>query len=151
MRQNPAAETGLEFYKIANKESEQMAVDVGWMGMIRNAIDNDGFLFHYQPIVDVVTGETTHLEVLLRMQSPDGGLIAPDAFLPAAARFGLMADIDDWTLNHALAELAGFRQQDPNLRFTLNLSAHAFENDTLLDRVKNLLREHQLAPGFRYL
>ena len=34
----------LEFYKIANKESEQMAVDVGWMGMIRNAIDNDGFL-----------------------------------------------------------------------------------------------------------
>ena len=58
-----------------------------------------------------------------------------------------MADIDDWTLNHALAELAGFRQQDPNLRFTLNLSAHAFENDTLLDRVKNLLREHQLPPG----
>ncbi|MEM7281622.1 MAG: EAL domain-containing protein [Pseudomonadota bacterium] len=137
----------LEFYKIANKETEQMAVDVGWMGMIRNAIDNDGFLFHYQPIVNIATGEATHMEVLLRMRSSDGGLIAPDAFLPAAARFGLMADIDDWTLTHALRQLAEFRHNDPELRFTLNLSAHAFESATLVDKVKGLLKELDLPPG----
>ena len=137
----------LEFYKIANKETEQMSVDVGWMGMIREAIRDDAFLFHYQPIIDIATGQTTHMEVLLRMKAPDGGLIAPDAFLPAAARFGLMADIDTWTVTNALKKLAHFREQDENLRFTLNLSAHAFESDALVGQVTSLLKELSLPPG----
>lgn len=134
----------MEFYKVAAKETEQMAVDVGWMRRIREAIDSDAFVLHYQPIVHIATGQTTHQEVLLRMQTDDDRLVAPDAFLPAAARFGLMADIDSWVVAHALEELSRFRAHDPELKFTINLSAHAFESQQIALQVRELLEKYRL-------
>ncbi len=136
----------LEFYKVSANETQQMTVDVGWMRLIRQAIDEDAFVLHYQPIVHIKTGETTHQEVLLRMQTDDGRLIAPDAFLPAASRFGLMADVDRWLVDHALRELARYRQEKPDLKFALNISAHAFESQELAEEVRLLLNKYKLPP-----
>ena len=64
---------------------------------IRDALDQDSFALRFQPITCIATGKTTHHEILLRMTSKDGQLIGPDAFLPAAVRFGLMAEIPFFT------------------------------------------------------
>ena len=132
----------LEFYSMSEREAEKMVADIGWMSKLREAIDNDLFLLRYQPIVQISTGQITHHEVLLRMQGENGKTIAPDAFLPAAVRFGLMAEIDSWVVVNAIAKLAEYRKERPNLRISINLSANAFETQDLTELVRANLDEH---------
>lgn len=135
----------LEFYSMSEREAEKMVADVGWMSKLREAIDNDSFLLRYQPIACIATGRTTHHEVLLRMRGKNGKLIAPDAFLPAAVRFGLMAEIDTWMIEHAIAALAEYRSNKQDLKFSVNLSINAFETEDLSAYVQTQLARHDLA------
>ena len=128
-----------KFYSMSAREAKQMVADVGWMSKLREALDNDAFVLHYQPIVSITTGETSHHEVLVRMKSASGRIIAPDAFLPAAVRFGLMAEIDSWMIENAIAKLAEYRAAEPGLRFSINLSANAFESENLTEFVHSRL------------
>jgi diguanylate cyclase (GGDEF)-like protein len=132
----------LAFHSMSGREAEQMVADVNWVNKLRSAIDNDEFQLRYQPIVRVDTGLTSHHEVLLRMKSEHGRLIAPEAFLPAAVRFGLMAEIDTWVVEAAIGELARYRIDSPDLRFSINLSANAFEAENLVVWVRSQLNRH---------
>jgi diguanylate cyclase (GGDEF)-like protein len=134
----------LQFFSMSEREAEKMVADVGWMSKLRAAIDNNSFVLRYQPIVDIASGETTHHEVLLRMRAEDGKLIAPDAFLPAAMRFGLMAEIDTWMIENAIAALAEYRNEQPGLCFSINLSVNAFESDNLATFVRTQLTHHSV-------
>lgn len=136
----------LAFHNLSEREAEQMMADVNWVSRLRDAIDNESFVLRYQPIVCTRTGGTSHHEVLLRMQSESGRLIAPDAFLPAAVRFGLMAEIDTWLVEKAVAELARYRSEAPDLRFSLNLSANAFEAENLTAFVRSQLAGNEVPP-----
>jgi diguanylate cyclase (GGDEF)-like protein len=132
----------LQFFSMSEREAEKMVADVGWMAKLREAIDNNAFVMRFQPIIDVATGETTHHEVLLRMRADDGRLIPPDAFLPAAVRFGLMAEIDTWMIENAIAALAEYRKEQPDLSFSINLSVNAFESENLAAFVRTQLVAH---------
>jgi diguanylate cyclase (GGDEF)-like protein len=134
----------LEFYRVSENETEQMAADVGWMRKLREAIDNDSFELRYQPIVKISTGQTTHHEVLLRLIGDNGKIIGPDAFLPAAVRFGLMAEIDTWMIENAIKALAEYRAGNPGLRFSINLSANAFEAENLTAFVDSRLKKYDV-------
>ena len=134
----------LAFHSMSERDVEQMTADVNWVSKLRDAIDNNLLILRYQPIVCIATGETSHHEVLLRMKSRKGSLISPDAFLPAAVRFGLMAEIDTWLIETAIAELARYRQDAPELRFALNLSANAFEAENLTAFVLSQLTRHEV-------
>jgi len=136
----------LQFYSMSEREAERMVADVGWVSKLREAIDNDLFVLRYQPIVHIATGQVTHHEVLLRMVSENGRTIAPDAFLPAAVRFGLMAEIDTWMVEHALLEMARYRLERPDLRFSINLSANAFETQDLTEFVQLHLEKNDIPP-----
>ena len=136
----------LEFYNMSEREAEKMVADVGWMSKLREAIDNHQLSLRYQPIVQISTGKITHHEVLLRMQGENGKVIGPDAFLPAAVRFGLMAEIDSWLVEHAIAALAEYRRERPELRFSLNLSANAFERQDLTEFVGSHLDKNGVPP-----
>jgi diguanylate cyclase (GGDEF)-like protein len=133
-----------ELYIVAENRSEQMARDVDWMHRIRNALDNDGFVLHYQPVLHISTGQKTHYEALLRLKAGDE-LVAPMVFLPAAVRFGLMTDIDRWVIRSAVKALAEFGAEDPRLTLAVNLSGAAFENDGLATYVRSLLNDHSVA------
>ena len=132
----------LRFYKVSERESKQMVADIGWIGKLREALDNETFELRFQPIVNIRSGETTHHEVLLRLREANGKEHMPDAFLPAAERFGLMAEIDIWLISNAIAQLAEYRKTDPELRFSLNLSANAFESDSLAAFAKSQLAKN---------
>ncbi len=126
----------LQFYSMSEREAEKMVADVGWVSKLREALDNDLFILRYQPIVHIASGRITHHEVLLRMAGDNGKLISPDAFLPAAVRFGLMAEIDSWMVENSLRSLAEYRRERPDLRFSINLSANAFETQDLTEFVQ---------------
>jgi len=135
----------MEFYSVAGDETKQKTADIGWVRLIREALATDSFVLRYQPIVHIPTGETSHHEVLLRMKTPEDRLVSPAAFLPAAMRFGLMTEIDDWVVEHAIADLAQYRHEDPELRFTINLSAAAFETQRIAAFVRAQLAKYQVS------
>jgi diguanylate cyclase (GGDEF)-like protein len=134
----------LEFYRVSEHEAEQIAADVGWIRTLREAIDNDAFSLRYQPIVQISSGETTHHEVLLRLRADNGKMISPDAFLPAAVRFGLMAEIDTWVIENSIKALAEYHAGNPELRFSINLSANAFEAENLAAFVGSQLNKYDV-------
>ena len=68
-----------------------------WLARLRRALAEDLFVLHFQPIVSLADGRVAHYEALLRLaDEPDGRLVAPAQFLPAAERYGLVCDIDRW-------------------------------------------------------
>lgn len=135
-----------EFYRVSKRETEQMAADVGWMRRLREAIDESTFLLRYQPIVHIASGETSHHEVLIRLKLEDGQIVSPDMFLPAAIRFGLMAEIDAWMIEHAIEAYVEHSANNDTLRFAINLSSNAFETENLATYVDSHLKKHGVAP-----
>jgi diguanylate cyclase (GGDEF)-like protein len=131
----------VEFYSTAGKQSEQMARDVDWMNRLRAALEHGGLDLYYQPLLHIRSGEVRHYEALLRLKT-EHGLVSPPSFLPAAARFGLMGDIDRCVLRLAVKALHDFGASQPEFTLSVNLSGFAFEDDSLGDYVKSLLSEH---------
>lgn len=141
-----AGRNRLEFFNMSKEDMDRQTADVGWMTKLRDALDQDLFELRFQPIVCISTGNTTHHEVLLRLPGENGKLIGPDAFLPAAVRFGLMAEIDTWMIRRAAAAYAEHIKTNPRLRLSVNLSANAFETEDLAAYVKTCFSEYGVPP-----
>lgn len=126
-----AGRNRMHMFEHSEELEQRDFADVGWMNRLRKALNEDEFELHFQPISRIDTGNTTHHEVLIRLPAEDGKFIPPDAFLPSAARFGLMSEIDFWMIRHAAMAYAEYSKAHTQLRLSINLSANAFENDDL--------------------
>ncbi|MGD8743029.1 MAG: EAL domain-containing protein, partial [Granulosicoccaceae bacterium] len=124
-----------------------MAEDMGWAARVREVLDNDRFQLVYQPIVDTHNGELHSYEVLLRMPYDDGQIILPGGFMPAAERFGLIHAIDRWIVARAIRRLADERRNGQAVRFAINLSGRAFEDESLLPLIRAAISESGLDPS----
>jgi diguanylate cyclase (GGDEF)-like protein len=142
-----AGRNRLALYEHSAEAEEQDLADVGWMTRLRRALDRDEFELRFQPINRIHTGETTHHEVLIRLRGEDGNIVKPDAFLPSAVRFGLMSEIDFWMIRHAAEAYAEHSVPGHSLRFSINLSANAFENDDLVKHVDKSFKEFNVKPS----
>jgi EAL domain-containing protein (putative c-di-GMP-specific phosphodiesterase class I) len=133
-------------YAHSDDTKEQDVAGVGWVNQIRSALDEDGFELRFQPINDIHTGETTHHEVLIRLRGEDGKLIAPDAFLASAARFGMMSEIDFWIIENAARAYARYSEKTSVLKLSINVSANAFESDDLVQHVRQTFDTYGVDP-----
>jgi Amt family ammonium transporter len=135
------------FYTMSEQQAQRLSSDAGWMNKLRNALDLNLFELRFQPINCIDSGQTTHHEVLLRLKTADGTLASPDAFLPAAVRFGLMSEIDVWVIRNVAAAYSDYVEEYPgNLKFSVNLSANAFENEDLAALVKESFETFNVPP-----
>ncbi len=125
----------------AAESGDGVDLEVGWMNRLRSALDEDAFELRFQPINDIRSGKTTHHEVLIRARADDGSLVSPDAFLPAAVRFGMMSEIDLWVIRHAAKAYAEHVSSNPQLKFSINISANAFESEDLPRYVHDTFEE----------
>lgn len=141
-----AGRNRLSIYRIPEDGSKSAVMDMSWMNCLRQALDEDLFEIRFQPINNIESGETTHHELLIRVLAADGKLISPDAFLPSAVRFGLMTEIDFWMIRHAAMAYEEYSTPADDLRFAINLSANAFENDDLTAYVQKTFEEHKVDP-----
>ena len=117
-----------------------------WKHRIGDALEHDGFLLLYQPIVNLRNGAVHEYEALLRMQDGAGQLITPGTFLPIAERFGLINDIDRWVLQQAIRLLARRQRQGLPTRLAVNLSGKAFEDHDLLPFIERELAASAADP-----
>jgi diguanylate cyclase (GGDEF)-like protein/PAS domain S-box-containing protein len=81
-----------------------------WSERIRDALDNNGFVLHAKPVIDLRTNEVSFYELLIRLRAPGGILIPPSVFLYTAERFGMAVAIDEWVTGRAIQLL---EQMDP--------------------------------------
>ncbi|MGH6713434.1 MAG: bifunctional diguanylate cyclase/phosphodiesterase [Bradyrhizobium sp.] len=103
---------------------------------MRSALVNDEFELHYQPIVNVKSGEICGCEALLRWHHPQRGLVMPAEFIPLAEETGLIVPIGEWVLRTACAEAAKW---PANLRVAVNLSPAQFRSKKLVAVVLDAL------------
>ncbi len=118
-----------------------------WLARLRHALAEDRFLLHYQPIVSLADGSIAHHEALVRLaDEPDGSVIAPASFLPAAERYGLIRDIDRMVLDKVAALLGSDRDGDaPTI--AMNLSAVSITDRGMLAHIERGLDRHGADPA----
>ena len=125
--------------------AERLSIETG----LRQALEREEFLLHYQPLLDLATGHVIGIEALVRWRPPDGSLVSPAKFIPVAEETGLILSIGEWVLRTACRQTrawqdAGFR----NLRVSVNLSARQFHQKNLIQTIDKILKETGLDPRF---
>ena len=124
--------------------NEHSRDQLGLLGELRRAIDQDELILHFQPKVDLHTGQLYGAEALLRWEHPTRGLIPPGLFIPAAERTALIRPLTAWVLNAALAECKRWQDQGKHLRLAVNVSARNLLDASFGDDVLDLLTRWDL-------
>ena len=107
---------------------------------LRRALERDQFVLHYQPKVDMMTGQITGVEALLRWMHPDFGMVSPMQFIPLAEETGLIVPIGRWVLKEACAQnMAWQRRGLRPVSMAVNLSPRQFADPNLLHDVDEAL------------
>ena len=102
---------------------------------VRAAVEHDRFVVFSQPILDLRTGAVASEELLVRIQTPDGQLIQPFAFLATAEAFGLVSEIDTLMVEKGIDVARRGR------RVAVNLSAHSLSDPGLIERVERSVHD----------
>jgi diguanylate cyclase (GGDEF)-like protein/PAS domain S-box-containing protein len=136
------------WYLLSGQDQSQrlMRERVFWKQRVEHALKDKLFLLYAQPILNVRDRTISHYEVLLRMQGDDGEVIGPTQFIEVAERTGLIHSIDRMVMSEAIRHQAQAMARGLRITLTVNLSAHAFNNPDLLNRLKQLLQETGLDP-----
>ncbi|WP_165865536.1 putative bifunctional diguanylate cyclase/phosphodiesterase [Vallicoccus soli] len=115
---------------------------------LHRAIPRGELRVHYQPLVDLASGQVRAVEALVRWAHPDGQLLGPGAFLPAAEEAGLLADLDAWVLAEACRQAAAWGRDlgDAGPAVWVNVSGRLLADSRLVDVVARTLEGSGLAP-----
>lgn len=122
---------------------ETLGREVNWRTRIRDALEGDHFVLWTQPITCVRTGEIVFHEGLLRLRQPDGTLVGPDAFLPAARRFQLMTEIDRRVIQLVLRHL----HQTSSFDLSVNLSVESLADPSFIHLLQQTFSAAGVVPS----
>jgi diguanylate cyclase len=116
---------------------------------LRSAIRNGRLELHYQPQVDLVTGEVVGLEALARWRHPVHGPIAPEEFVPLAEDAGLIGALGGWVFNEACAQFASWRRSSPRVprSLTVNVSVLQLDDPAFIDGVQTTVSRREIDPS----
>jgi diguanylate cyclase (GGDEF)-like protein len=137
-----AEHAGIARYDVRRDQYD--AATLGLVAELRQAIDSDQLVLHYQPQRDMASGRTTAIEALVRWQHPTRGLLYPDTFLPLAEQTDLIDQLTRWVLRRALNDLQHLGESE--LSVAVNVSARGIGRGELANDVIKILREQAMDP-----
>lgn len=143
-----AKDLGRNNYKFYSVEmAAQVAQHMRLETQLRQAMENNEFVLHYQPIVSLVTGQIISTEALLRWQQPEQGLITPAKFLPVLQDSGMMRPLTQWVLNQASLQYLRHSQAGfPQIRMAINLPGLMLHNDAVLELIMSTIEQTRIDP-----
>ena len=109
---------------------------------LHHALEYKELQLHFQPIVEIVSGKLSGMEVLLRWQHSSKGLILPSTFIPLAEENGLIVPIGEWVLKSACLQIKAWCEQGYEVPYlAINLSARQFRHKSLVTDIARILDE----------
>lgn len=129
-------------YREHDSEQKKMHEKLESEGLIRDALNNDLFQLHFQPIFNFTENRITHHEALLRIVKDSGEIIMPGAFIDTAERFGLIADIDRWTFTKVISIINDSIKNNNPKDIAVNLSGNHIDDEKFHKWIKELFSNH---------
>lgn len=123
-------------------EQEQLSSrDLSLKSELRQAIQNNRLVLHYQPKIDLVKGQVMGLEALVRWEHPQRGFMLPDSFIPMAEEAGFITLLTHWVLRSALEQVAALNAAGYPIGVAVNLSTKDMHDKGLPHRIATLFAE----------
>lgn len=113
----------------------------------KRALERHEFVLHYQPLVDLTSGQIIGAEALVRWVDPQRGLRSPDEFIPFAEETGLILPLGEWVLKAACQQGKHWAEKGYDIHIAVNLSTRQFQDPDLLDKINRALLEAGLPPS----
>jgi diguanylate cyclase (GGDEF)-like protein len=136
-----AKEDGKNDFRFFAKEVKMQSIERLMLETaLRRALEHQQFALHYQPKVDLATGQITGVEALLRWTHPELGVLPPAQFIPLAEETGLIVPIGRWVMREACAQnMAWQRCGLQPISMAVNLSPRQFVDESLLQDIDEAL------------
>jgi len=139
-----AGKNGFSFF---NEQLHQQAMEKHRIeSELSKASKRGELILHYQPLVDLTTGNVRSFEALIRWQHPTEGLITPDRFIEIAEESGLIVEIGYWVIREA-CQMIRQSKVEYQLTIAVNLSPKQFLDPSLLDNIQSILNEFDIDPS----
>lgn len=145
-RAKAAGRNTFQFYtpEMTDRARERHALE----NALRGALKRGELSVHFQPQVEIASGALVGMEALARWMHPRLGLVSPARFIPVAEEIGIVAEIGDWVLEQACAQLAAWRARGLLVPvMSVNVSVQQLERDSLTEALGRVLSRNALAPG----
>ena len=141
-----AKESGRHCFQFFKPEMSVSAMErLDLENSLKSAFENDEFLIHYQPVIDINKNEVTGVEALLRWQHPDKGMIQPSDFVNVVEDCGLIVALGEWLIFSVCKQIkvwqdAGLKNQN----VSINLAPRQFKEQDLVAVFKQAISEHDI-------
>jgi diguanylate cyclase (GGDEF)-like protein len=116
------------------KRSQDASARLRMLGDLRQALERRELRLHYQPLLEMTTGEVVGFEALIRWQR-NGALVPPAEFIPLAEQAGLIVPLTDWVVVEAMRQSAEWARVGHALRISVNVGAKAIGATSHLENV----------------
>ncbi|MCM3710105.1 putative bifunctional diguanylate cyclase/phosphodiesterase [Sporosarcina luteola] len=142
-------ERGRSHYRFYREEMNTAFTDTALMeAHLRRAIEFNELELHYQPQVNLKTGEIDSFEALLRWNNRKFGFVSPAEFIPLAEESGLIHSIGDWVLEVVCAQLKEWQdKQFRPVRIAVNISPKQFQIGAFAEKAKQIIEKHGIHPS----
>jgi predicted signal transduction protein with EAL and GGDEF domain len=135
-----------QYRYFAESMNDQVAERLQVEAQLRDALEREQLVLHFQPRVTLPGGAYYGAEALLRWAHPERGLLQPGEFLPIAEQSVLISDIDRYVLSHAIRQIAQWQAAGHELVVSMNLSARLVNEEGFGAEVARLIHEAGAKP-----
>ena len=133
--------------KVAGTAPAQAQLDAPTENELRQAIENQELILHYQPKIDMANRTLAGVEALVRWQHPEKGMIPPYLFVPLSEECGLIEELTNCVIEQALTQCAEWHNQGERIKVAFNISAKTLTDLDFPDRVWDITKAHELDPS----
>lgn len=138
-----AKEAGKNRYQLFDSEhSRQVQEHLYNLHRLSEALANDEFVLHYQPKVDLLSGQIIGAEALIRWQHPEQGLLTPGKFLLYIEGSNLEIEVGEWVINSVLRQIEAWHVDGMDLSVSVNVSANHLLRPNFSERLRLSLERH---------
>ena len=132
-----------------NDMKAEMQTSIEISNDLYGALDRNELVVYYQPQIDLLTGEITGVEALLRWLHPTRGIIPPGVFIPIAEKNSLIYGIGEWVLRQSCIQNKKWQDMGlPKINMSVNLSSLQIINPTIVENIQMIIEETGLEPKY---
>lgn len=132
--------------QFSSKHQEKLKRTTTLENDFSKSIERSEFFLNFQPIVDGETGKIDTLEVLVRWDHPEYGIISPEEFIPMAERSGRINELGNWIIENTCNVCSRLQTSDRAVRFAINISPIQLNNKNLANDILDCLKKYDLHP-----